>query len=73
MYMHNPEPTINDLMSTLNTGRPRGPRDVDVSTLRYALYAHKSTRGDELGLGCGYRDSNPSSPLARRASGLSSS
>lgn len=47
MNMNNQEPTINDLMGILNTGRPRDPRDVDTSTLRYALYVRKSTRGDE--------------------------
>jgi site-specific DNA recombinase len=39
--------TAKELTELLKLGTPPDPRDIDTSTLKYAIYARKSTTGDE--------------------------
>src|SRR5690348_2180029 len=48
MLMHPAELTTPEaLLELLRAGRPEDKLNVDTSVVRYALYARKSTRGDE--------------------------
>lgn len=47
MTTHALPTTTKELTELLRLGAPEDPRDIDYSKLRYAIYARKSTTGDE--------------------------